>query len=167
MPSYISGKVVAALIEAHPYEEVAYDLYPLANTFTSAGMGCIGETGKDYSEQEFLAMLAEKFNAEGIRYSSTSGKPVRKVAMCGGAGASLIPLAIRKGADAFVTGDLKYHDFLEHDRNIFLVDIGHYESEISALEILHYLITKKFPTFALRFSGIKTNPINHYRYGKI
>jgi putative NIF3 family GTP cyclohydrolase 1 type 2 len=98
MPSYISGKVVAALIEAHPYEEAAYDLYPLANTFTSAGMGCIGETGKDYSEQEFLAMLAEKFNAEGIRYSSTSGKPVRKVAMCGGAGASLnTPLQSERG----------------------------------------------------------------------
>lgn len=167
MPSYISGQVVAALIEAHPYEEAAYDLYPLANAFATAGMGCMGETVQACSEQEFLAMLAEKFRAEGIRYSSLTGKPVRKVAMCGGAGASLIPLAIRKGADAFVTGDLKYHDFLDYDRNIFLVDIGHYESEISSLEILHDLIIKKFPTFALRFSGVKTNPINHYRYGKI
>lgn len=167
LPSYLSKEVVKALIDAHPYEEVAYDLYPLANTFTAAGMGCIGETVKPYSEQEFLANLAEKFNAGTIRYSSPSGKPVRRVALCGGAGASLIPLAIRNGADAFVTGDLKYHDFLDYNKNIFLVDIGHYESEISSLEILHDLIIEKFPTFALRFSQVVTNPINHYRYGKI
>ncbi|HPO41248.1 MAG TPA: Nif3-like dinuclear metal center hexameric protein, partial [Bacteroidales bacterium] len=86
--------------------------------------------------------------------------------VCGGSGSHLISSAARAGADAFITGDIKYHAYAEAPREMLVVDIGHYESERFSLEILYNLIQKKFPNFALRFSGIKTNPINYYGYDK-
>ena len=88
------------------------------------------------------------------------------MAVCGGSGSHLISSAARAGADAFITGDIKYHTFTEAPREMLVADIGHYESEKFSLEILYDLIQKKFPNFALRFSGIKTNPINYYGYDK-
>ena len=97
----------------------------------------------------------------GIRYSRNSGKKIGRVALCGGAGISLLNEAKASGADAFVTSDIKYHNFFDAGDAILLVDTGHYESEKFSTEILYELIRKKFPTFALRFSEINTNPINY------
>jgi dinuclear metal center YbgI/SA1388 family protein len=159
--AHLKNRVVAALINAHPYEEVAYDLYALENTNINTGMGCIGELSTPVSEEEFISLTASVFGAPHLRYSRLTGKPVRKVAMCGGAGSSLLNDAISSGADVFITGDIKYHSYFEAENRILMVDAGHFETEKFTSEILYDLIIKKFPKFAVRFSGINTNPINY------
>jgi dinuclear metal center YbgI/SA1388 family protein len=160
--SYLKDKVIKALLKAHPYEEVAYDLYALENNNTEIGLGCIGKFHNPVSENEFLKLVCFVFNAKGIRYSKLTGKSVRKVALCGGSGASLINLAISSEADVFLTSDIKYHDFFKAENKLLLVDIGHFESEKFSGEILKDLIIKKFPKFAVRFSETNTNPINYF-----
>ena len=154
-------RVVRSLLEAHPYEEPAFDLYPLENDNTRYGMGCTGEFSEPVDEREFLQMLGTVFSARGIRYSKPTGKKITKVALCGGAGGPLIHDAIASGAEAFVSADIRYHSFFEAGDRILLADIGHFESEKYSVEILYDLIIKKFPTFALRFSEVNTNPINY------
>jgi len=160
--SHLKAKVIKALIGSHPYEEVAYDLYSLENESTEVGLGCIGELKEDMVEEKFLKFISEVFDADGVRYSALSGKPVRRLALCGGSGYSLLGEAIASGADAFLTADLKYHNYFNADKKILLIDIGHYESEKFSTEILKDLIIKKFPKFAVRFSETNTNPINYF-----
>jgi dinuclear metal center YbgI/SA1388 family protein len=160
--SHLKEKVIQVLLEVHPYEEVAYDLYALENKNVEIGSGCVGEFSDPMSENDFLKLVSSVFDAKGIRYSKLTGKPVRKVALCGGSGASLVNLAIVSRADAFITADIKYHSFFEADNKILLVDTGHFESEKFSTEILYNLIIKKFPKFAVRFSETNTNPINYF-----
>jgi dinuclear metal center YbgI/SA1388 family protein len=160
--SHLKDKVTKALLEAHPYEEVAYDLYALENRNSEIGLGCVGEFHDPVSENHFLKLVSSVFDAKGIRYSKPRGNPVRKVALCGGSGASLLNLAISSGADAFLTADIKYHDFFKTENKILLIDTGHFESEKFSREILKDLIIKKFPKFAVRFSETNTNPINYF-----
>ncbi len=159
--SHLRDKVVKALLEAHPYEEVAYDLYPLENDNVDLGLGCYGTLQDEMSERDFLELVASRLEAGGLRHSNLIGKMIRKVAVCGGSGSSLLRDAIACGADAFVTGDIKYHTWFDADDSILLADCGHFESEKFSTEVLHDLIIKKFPTFALRFSETNTNPINY------
>jgi putative NIF3 family GTP cyclohydrolase 1 type 2 len=161
MLAHLKEKVIKALLAAHPYEEVAYDIFSLENENHEIGLGCTGELCDEMSEEDFLKLVASVFNAKGLRYSNTSGKPVKLVALCGGSGASLINAAIASGADAFVTADIKYHNFFDADNRILLVDAGHFETEKFSTEILYDLIVKKFPKFAVRFSETNTNPINY------
>jgi putative NIF3 family GTP cyclohydrolase 1 type 2 len=140
---------------------VAYDLYSLENETTDAGIGCYGELSDKMEELEFLKSVSSVFSARGVRYSGLSGRKIRKVALCGGSGSSLLNDAIAVNADAFITSDIKYHTFLETGSKILIADIGHYESEKFSAGILYDLIIKKFPTFAVRFSEINTNPINY------
>jgi len=159
--SHLKEKVIKVLLRVHPYEEVAYDIYTLENNNVEIGSGCIGEFKDAKSEEDFLKLVSEIFDAKGVRYSKLAGKPVRKVALCGGSGSSLLSVAIASGADAFITADIKYHNFFEAVNKILLVDTGHFESEKFSTEILYDLIIKKFPKFAVRFSEINTNPINY------
>jgi dinuclear metal center YbgI/SA1388 family protein len=159
--SYLKEKVVNALLEAHPYEEVAYDIYSLENDNVDSGLGCTGNLAEPSSGKDFLNLVSSVFGSRGIRYSGLTGKAVKKVALCGGAGSSLLNDAVLSGADAFVTGDIKYHTWFEADDRILLVDCGHFESEKFSTEILYDLIVKKFPKFAVRFSETNTNPINY------
>ena len=159
--SHLKTGVVNALISSHPYEEVAYDLYTLENENIDAGLGCVGDLPARMDESEFLRQVAKTFSAEGLRYSGLTGRKIGRLAMCGGSGASLLAAAISAGADAYITADIKYHVFQEAAGRILLADIGHYESEKFSVETLYALIIKKFPTFALRFSEINTNPINY------
>jgi dinuclear metal center YbgI/SA1388 family protein len=159
--SHMKDKVIKALLGSHPYEEVAYDIFTLENEYNKAGMGCLGELPEATDEREFLQKLYEVFKADGIRYSRLTGKKIKQVALCSGAGISLFNEALNSGADVFVTSDIKYHDFFKAENRILLVDIGHYESENYSTEILYDLIIKKFPTFAVRFSETNTNPINY------
>ncbi|MCB8995476.1 MAG: Nif3-like dinuclear metal center hexameric protein [Bacteroidales bacterium] len=161
LPEELSAKVVAALLSAHPYEEVAYDLYPLKNKNYMIGLGMTGELEKDMDETEFLKLLKEKFTAKGIRYTSLLGKKIRKVAVCGGSGSSLLSKAIASGADAFVSADFKYHQFFDAENSILIADIGHYESEQFTKELFYELLTKNYPKFALHLSEVNTNPINY------
>jgi dinuclear metal center YbgI/SA1388 family protein len=159
--SFLKEKVIKALLEAHPYQEVAYDIYALENSNIDSGLGCVGEFSDPMAEKEFIKFVSTVFSAKGVRYSKPTGKLIKKVALCGGAGVSLINKAIGSGADAFITADIKYHNFFDADNKILLMDIGHFESEIFSREILKDLILKKFPKFAVRFSETNTNPINY------
>jgi len=160
--SHLKDKVIQALLEVHPYEEVAFDIYALENNNVEIGSGCIGSFPHPMSEDDLLKRVSLVFDAKGIRYSTLTGKQVRKIALCGGAGASLLNLAINSGADVFLTADMKYHDFFKTEDRILLVDTGHFESEKFSGEILKDLIIKKFPKFAVRFSETNTNPINYF-----
>jgi dinuclear metal center YbgI/SA1388 family protein len=161
MFSHLKTKIIKALLEVHPYEEVAYDIYALENENTEAGLGCYGVMDEAMDEVEFLNLVSSIFEARGIRFSKLPGKKIKKVALCGGSGASLLNTAIASGADAFITADIKYHNFFDTDKRILLVYAGHFESEKFATEILFNLIIKKFPKFAVRFSETNTNPINY------
>jgi dinuclear metal center YbgI/SA1388 family protein len=159
--SHRKSDVLKALFSAHPYEEVAFDLYPLVNANIDQGMGCIGEFDSPVAEADFLRLVSSVFDARGVRYSGQTGRPVKKVALCGGSGSSLLNDAIGCGAEAFVTADIKYHSFFDAENRLLLMDIGHFESEKFTTEILYDLVIKKFPKFAVRFSETNTNLINY------
>lgn len=161
LPQHIKGKVLKSLIEAHPYEEPAFDLIPLRNSFSRAGSGVIGELEEGMPELEFLQKVKDIFHIEGLKYSPLLNKSVRKVALCGGSGSFLIDKAISTQAEAFITSDIKYHDFFNHHNSILLVDAGHYESEQYTIELICEIIQKKIATFAVHFTKCKTNQINY------
>ena len=162
-PDHIKSIVIRAMIDAHPYEEVAYDIYPLENRIPGVGMGVVGDLSSPLDEKTFIELLYNTFKAEGLKHSNLLGKEISRVALCGGSGGSLIADALRSEADIFVTADVKYNTFFGADGLMVMVDIGHYESENFSLEILFEIITKKFPKFAIRFSRVNTNPINYFQ----
>ncbi|MCP4313979.1 MAG: Nif3-like dinuclear metal center hexameric protein [Bacteroidetes bacterium] len=162
VPSHLLNRVVQAMVAVHPYEEVAYDIYPLENSTPGVGMGMIGELEDGMDEMVFLNFLKDRFGLSVIRHTELLGKLVKKVALCGGAGSFLIGKAIASGADVFVTGDLKYHQFFDAEGKIVLMDIGHFESEQFTRELFYDLLMKKFPKFAIRLSETDTNPIKYY-----
>jgi len=162
LPGYLLGRVVKAMIGAHPYEEVAYDIYPLENLFEGAGNGMVGELEEPMDEQSFMSFVKNRFGVGVIRHSVLLGKPVKKVAICGGAGSFLLRKARSSGADVFVTGDFKYHQFFDADGEIVVMDIGHFESEQFTRELFYDLLMKKFPKFAIRISETDTNPIKYF-----
>lgn len=161
IPAYLESRVVAAMKAAHPYEEVAYEVVSLSNTHQGIGSGVIGELPAVLDETQFLTRLKEVFGVPVIRHTALSGKPVKKVALCGGAGSFLISKALAAGADAYITGDLKYHEFFDANSRILLADIGHYESEQFTINLLQEILEQKFPTFAVLKTAVKTNPV-HY-----
>jgi dinuclear metal center YbgI/SA1388 family protein len=161
VPSFLTGKCVRALLDAHPYEEVAYDIIALQNGFH--GAGAIGRLPAALPGEKLLERLKKLTGIPAIRYSGDMQREVSTVALCGGSGSEYIAAAARAGADAFLTADIRYHAFAEAPHSMLVADIGHYESEKFSLELLHKLIQKKFPNFALRFSETKTNPINFYQ----
>lgn len=124
-----------------------------------AGLGVIGNI-KPMPKLEFLRKIKDTFNVAALRYSSQSpAVVVRRVAVCGGAGASLISCAIKAKADILVTGDVKYHDFTSFGSDIIIADIGHYESELCSREILSRVIRAKYPELTIYFSDSESNPI--------
>ena len=159
--SHLKNKVIKALIDNHPYEEVAYDIYLMENSNIDFGMGCTGELAEPLPEKDFLKQVSDIFCSGGLRYSKPVGRKLKKIALCGGSGASLLYAAILSGADAFITADIKYHNYFDADNRILLIDAGHFETEKFSTEILYDLIIKKFPKFAVRFSKTNTNPINY------
>jgi len=159
-PSYTQKKVVEALLNAHPYEEVAFDISPLDNDFDKVGMGMTGELPSPVGEILFMEKIKHVFNCKSIKYTNLKGLGIRKVALCGGSGAFLLREAISAGADIFISSDFKYHQFFEAEGRIVIADIGHYESEQFTKELFYELLTKKFPTFAVRLSEVITNPVN-------
>ena len=160
-PANIEGKVVAALLQAHPYEEVAYDLIALDNYYNNVGSGMVGNLKKPVDGLTFLKSVKKSLKTNCIRYTAILDKPVERVAVCGGAGRFLLNAAIGAGADVFITGDFKYHDFFDADGKITVADVGHFESEQFTKDLLAEQISKKFPTFAALISNISTNPIKY------
>lgn len=161
-PFFLETQVVKALVENHPYEEVAYDIFEMQNIHLGIGAGVVGTLEQPVSEKDFLKMVKETFKAEVIRHTAFTGKSIKKVALCGGAGSFLIKDAQRVKADAFLTADMKYHEFFDADGQILVADIGHYESEQFTIDLLHDLLLQKFPTFAVFKTGIITNPVQYF-----
>lgn len=156
------SKVLTALFTAHPYEEVAYELVALHNPNQHLGAGMTGSLPEPMDEQDFLAHIKKHMQATCIRHTPLRGHKVQKVAICGGSGSFLLKDAIRSGADFFITGDFKYHQFFDADGRIVIADIGHYESEQFTGEIFRDIINRKFPNFATLLSNLSTNPVNYY-----
>jgi dinuclear metal center YbgI/SA1388 family protein len=161
-PAYRQKDVITALLEAHPYEEVAYDIYPLENEFNRVGAGMTGELPQKITETEFLQKLKEILKVPCIRHSPLTGNMVGKVAVCGGSGSFLIQDAINIKADFFVSADIKYHQFFDADGKIVIADTGHFESEQFTCQLLADYLKKKFANFAVQISETPVNPVNYF-----
>ncbi|MEY3678030.1 MAG: hypothetical protein RI924_171 [Bacteroidota bacterium] len=160
-PAYAESEVLKALFGAHPYEQVAYDLYALSNTYQDVGSGMLGELPQEQDELEFLKMVKSQLACAVIRHTDLLGKKVKKVAVCGGSGSFLLANALQAGADFFITADYKYHEFFDAEGRIVIADVGHYESEQFTQSLLFESISKKFPNFALHLTEQNTNPIKY------
>ncbi len=156
----LCGKAVAAMLNAHPYEEPAFDIITLENGDKYAGLGVIGNV-EPQDAREFLEKVKHAFEVETVRYSGNLDRTVSRIAMCGGAGAEFTGLAMSQGADVYITGDMKYHDFQGNEDRIILADIGHYESEHYTKEIFYDIIQKKNPNFAVDFAKSEKNQVNY------
>jgi dinuclear metal center YbgI/SA1388 family protein len=159
---YHQRKVVNALLATHPYEEVAYDLLPLANEHAGAGSGYLGELTEPMTETAFLQIVKEAFNLQVIRHTPFLQRKVQKIAVCGGAGSFLTGKAIAAGADVYLTADVKYHEFFDADGKLLLADIGHFESEQYTTDLLFDVLRTKFPNFAVLKTKVNTNPVNYF-----
>ena len=155
-------KVLVALLENHPYEEVAYDIYSISNALTTVGAGMVGWLPEEMDAAVFLQYVKEKMNAKVIRHTALLPKKIKKVAVCGGSGSFLLKDAIAAGADAFITADFKYHEFFDAEDKLIICDIGHYESEQFTSNLLIDNIQEKFSNFAIRLTEHNTNPINYF-----
>lgn len=136
-------------------------LVPVHQTSCDCGLGMIGMLPEPLSETDFLNLVKKTFHCERIRFSALTGKTIRKVAMCGGSGSEFLENALTMGADAYLTGEAKYHEFFTHASEILLVDAGHYETEQFTKDIFFELLSENFSTFAVRISEVETNPV-HY-----
>ncbi len=161
-PAHLQAQIINSLKNAHSYEEVAYDIYLLDNELDSIGSGLIGNLQNPLSEGDLLSKLKIEFNLQVIRHSPVIGKEIAKIALCGGSGSFLLSSAKAAGADAYITSDIKYHEFFDADGEILFADIGHFESEQFTIDLLADILKQKFPNFAVQKTEIKTNPVNYY-----
>ena len=161
LPDYNKNKVLRAMLSAHPYEEPAYDIIQLENANAYAGSGVVGELIEPMDEKDFLNKVKDVFKVGSLKYSSLTGKKIKRVALCGGSGAFLINDAVRVNADLFLTGEVGYHNFFMAEKKILLVEAGHYETEQYTKDIFCDIITKKFPNFAVQYTNIEPNQINY------
>ena len=161
-PANLESKILMALILAHPYEEVAYDLYALTNQHQQIGSGMVGEPDEPMDEEDFLFFVKEKMQAQVIRHTAFTGKKINKVAVCGGAGSFLLKQAIAAGADIFITSDYKYHEFFDAEGKILIADIGHFESEQFTQQLLQEMIRQKFTDLPIRLTSVNTNPVRYF-----
>lgn len=160
-PYWLETKVIAAMKKAHPYEEVAFDLYPLANSYQNTGSGLLGQLKKPVETLVFLKKLKAIFGVPVVKHTRILKKKVQKIAVCGGAGSFLTGMAAAAGADIFITADVKYHEFFDADERLVLADIGHYESEQYTIDLLFELLKQNFPTFAVQKTAVNSNPVKY------
>lgn len=161
-PTYLSAKVLAAMKTAHPYEEIAYFLHNLENINQEVGAGAIGDLPFEMAHDEFLKYLAKAMNLKVIRHTETLNRPIKKIAVCGGAGSFLLGDALAQKADVLITADYKYHEFFDAEGKILIADIGHYESEVCTKELIYSYLSKHFSNFATLISKTNTNPVFYF-----
>lgn len=159
---YKQGRIISAMKSAHPYEEVAHQIYQLENDNQHTGLGMYGDLEEGMEEQDFLKFVKEKFGLELIKHSDFTGKKIKRVGVLGGSGASAIKAALSQKCDAYLTGDIKYHDYFLAESKMMICDIGHYESEQFVTQQLFEILSQKFSTFAISKSIEKTNPVNYF-----
>ena len=159
---HLEKALIQALMENHPYEEVAYEISTLENTNQSLGMGMIGDLQREMKPDVFIKWAKETLQTPSLRHSKVGSKSIQRIAVLGGSGSFAIRAAKRRGADAYITADLKYHDFFEGNSSFLLVDAGHYETEQHTKKLIVDYLTKKLPNFAILLSEVETNPINYF-----
>lgn len=160
-PNHLKTKVTTALLNAHPYEEVAYDLIKLNNSVSSIGSGIFGELEAEIPVEDFLQLLKEKMKAISIRYTQPHQSMIKKVAICGGSGSFLLNDAKSVQADVFITADYKYHQFFDAEGEIIIADIGHYESEQFTIDLFQELLSKQFKDLKIVKTSLNTNPVRY------
>ena len=166
-PAWRIDAVVRAMRAAHPYDEAAFDVYPLENASRNFGMGSLGDLERPLGLRAFLAMVARRLRSKGLRYAGPRDRKIRKVAVCGGSGSELLGEAIRVRADAFVTADVRYHAFQEAPHRILLVDAGHFETEHPAVAALAAFLRTRPQVSRERVAIVESkkshNPVNYFR----
>ncbi|GIK59120.1 MAG: GTP cyclohydrolase 1 type 2 [Ignavibacteriaceae bacterium] len=159
------NQVITAMKKFHPYEEVAFDVFPLKNDNVNYGIGAVGELATEMGTKGFLKFVSSKLKTSGLRYSLGKRSKIKNVAVCGGSCGELVDEAIKQNADAFITADIKYHTFQDAENKIFLIDAGHYETEVPILDEiksrLDSLLKADGKTKVLKFKG-STNPVFFY-----
>jgi len=161
VPRHKLNGVLKAMIDAHPYEEVAYDVYPLDLPFKNVGLGVVGNLPEPSKAIDFIRHVKHQFKTPCIRYTNPVTDLVSRIAVCGGTGISLLGDALAADADVFITADVKYHQFFDAENRIVIIDIGHFESEQFTVDIFYDLLSKKLSNFAVLKSEVRTNPINY------
>ncbi len=162
--SWKLDKILSAIRSVHPYEEIAYDVYPLSNENINYGIGAIGELDNPLSQKEFLNHVSKSLKINNFRYTTGKENKIKVVAVCGGSGSEVIPTAIKKGADALITADIKYHTFFDNEKKLLLIDAGHYETEIFSLNEVNKRLTeliKKKKNKVFKYND-STNPVIFY-----
>jgi len=161
------GRVMGALHDAHPYEEVAYDLYPVHQKNSQAGLGALGVLPEPEPMPDFLARVADRLDAASLRYAGDDEETVERVAVCGGAGSDFIGAALGAGADAYVTADVTYHEFFnvlgtDGTPEMAVVDPGHYESEALTEALLRDWLGTRFPAVDWTRTDRRTSPMKTF-----
>ncbi len=162
-PYHLKRKVLEAMVSAHPYEEVAHELVALENEVKSIGSGLICEFREPMPQSEFLKHLKNSMELETFKFTRSDKEMIHRVAICGGSGAFLIANAKQENCDAYITADVKYHEFFDAENQLLLCDIGHFESEKYTVSIFAEILSKKFPNFATIFAHTNTNPVQYYK----
>ena len=157
----VKDRVVQAMLQAHPYEEPAYDVLQLQNESPYEGAGVVGDI-EPTSATDFFAKLKNVFGVDAVRFCGDATKTIRRVALCGGSGAEFIGAAVHSGADIYVTGDVKYHDFTGNASRILIADIGHYESEQFTKDIFYEIIREKMPNFATYYAKSENKQVKFF-----
>ena len=160
--AYKEHAIISAMKIAHPYEEVAHKIVTLDNANHFAGLGRFGEFENELNETDFLEFVKEKFNLKVIKHSNFNSKKIKRVGVLGGSGADGIKAALAKNCDAYLTGDLKYHDYFQNEGKMLICDIGHFESEQFVTQQIIEVLSEIFPKFAVSKSVEKTNPVNYF-----
>lgn len=159
---YRETEILKALRDSHEYEEIAYDIYQLANKHQEIGFGMVGTLPQGIETMAFLGKIKSIFGTGCIRHTALSKKNIQKVAVCGGSGSFLLGKAIRTGADIFITSDFKYHQFFDAEGKIIVADVGHFESEQFTIDMLGRYLSGIFINFAVRLTETKTNPVYYF-----
>ncbi len=163
VPIWLKVQVGRAMVAAHPYEEVAHDWIALDNVSSEYGAGVLCKLRKPMSQLDFLQHIKREMGVDVVKFTRCDVREVNTVAICGGAGSFLIGDAMRAGADAFITSDVKYHEFFDAQGKMLLCDIGHYESEKYTIDLFSNILSAKFPKFATIFAETITNPIDYLK----
>jgi len=156
LPAFSAGEAVEAARAAHPYEEMAYDLIPLSGNDPRYGYGAVGYFESPMNHHDFIVHVMNSLGIDSLVYSSCKPKTIRRVAVMGGSGSDYIGFAVAKKADAFITGEIGHHDFIEHGSEILLIDATHLFTETPVLETLKFVLSGTSATGAV--------PVTVYTY---
>jgi dinuclear metal center YbgI/SA1388 family protein len=152
------GKVIKAMLEVHPYEEVAYDIYPLEIEGEAVGIGRIGTLENEMTFSEFIKLVKNTLNIEYIKYIGNEKSIISKVAICTGSGADFISACVKQKADVYITGDVKYHEAQFAQQNgLNLIDAGHYETENIVVPFLMDYLNDTYQNKGIKIFSAQSN----------